>query len=471
MAQVFTLPHKWTPEQKLAVARALLPKLYLKGSYVGREREPAHMALALRDDRVGAQALWLALPEPAAESSDARRQRAVDKLLRDGRLSLQIELDSERDRVQKELRETTQQLEQLLRDSARRLEEQRQRDVALSDEIEDINSGKGLELPDAVDGGSEAALAQRRQQQNERRRALKAERKALKDDSKALQAQVAAWKRDLQLAEERARIAIEKAEQRFQGAVVALTQDAEAATRWLWSEPPQERARPQPQTQPRTPATSASSSPTRRWCPRPHLADTTRSTEFLASGACRIDGARYRFSVFAVGDGSDWFELAFYDAATSQRRQLRVSRLEWIGLTKRQHDAQLQIPSLAPPPPSERSVCTRLAELRASYDHARQALHKLKKKTAKSDAKRQQLRAQLAACAQVEGACWRAAPWTQVVQALCQRLRIEGSELTLDRCIYEATLPIVSIIEDEVDEEEEGDDVIGDRTKKTRRRR
>ncbi|KAJ0407042.1 hypothetical protein P43SY_005315 [Pythium insidiosum] len=436
MAQVFTLPHKWTPEQKVTIARALLPKLYLKGSYAsGVDREPARMALAVRDDRVGAQAFWLALAAP--ESAASRQQLAVDKLMRAGRLTLQIELDAERDRVARELRETTEQLERQLQESGTKLNTLRERDVALGDEIEDINSGKGL----ADDRVSEDVAAERRQQQNERRRALKAERKALKDDTKALQAQVAVWRRDVQLATERARIAVEKAEQRFHNAVLALTEQAEAATRWLWSEPA-ELTRPQRQSEELR--ASATIARPRRWRPRPHL----QSALFLASGACRLDGVRYRFSVFLVDD--DGLSLEFYDAGTCARLRLELSRLECVGLTKRQHDAQLRIPTLAP---AADSVCSRIAELRARYDSARQALNKLKKK---SEVKRRQLRAELLVSAQEEGACWRAAPWSRVVQELCHRLRTtsdaRAGRVDVDRCIFKATLPIVSI----EDEEEEG---------------
>lgn len=460
LACTFTLPHKWTPEQKLQIAQTLLPRLHLRGCRLkvtpltleidAKTSTSAHyanhgMALAVTADRMGVLSAWLPL-ETGFRTPEMLHEELLRKQQKDAQRVLENTLNSQVKALQSEREQLEIALLRQIQDSEAQIKAIDARDAELHEQIEEINSGKGV-----VTVTSSAPEDEKRH--HELRRAHKATRKTLKDQKKALQTQISRWKHELQVVLENERIQTTKAQLKFDSAARKLTEQAEQFVMGLCNDV----ERDQNTRKRRSPLS---------WLHRSHIQGS--DARFLASGACRIGGKRYRYSVFAV-DASlehselpvmaliDRFRLQFYDCVASSAVRLELSRLDWIALTKQKHDAQQQIPQLH----VENAVATqRVAELDAAFATIHRAYVEL---TTAASTKQQRKKSHKKKCE----AAWRdlelnrqerkrlheIAPWSAVVQELCDRLTIPAPDtVELDRCIFRTIAPIVSIADDNEDD-------------------
>lgn len=456
LARIFTLPHKWTPEQKLEIAQSLLPRLHLRGCRLkvtpftietdAKTSTIAHyanhgMALAVTADRMGVLSAWLLL-ETGFRTPEMLHEELLRKQQKDALRVLENTLNSQVKSLQSEREQRETALLRQIQDSEAQIKAIDARDAELHEQIEEINSGKGVATVTS-------SAPEDEKRHHELRRAHKATRKTLKEQKKALQTQITRWKHELQAAIENERIQSAKAQLKFDNAAKKLAEQAEQFVMGLCSDVDHDRT-----TRKRKAPLS--------WLHRSHIQDL--QARFLASGACRISGKRYRYSLFAVDTSLEMseqpvlplierFRLQFYDSGTSSAVSLELSRLDWIALTKQKHDAQKQIPQLN----VENAVATqRVAELDAAFATMRREYMEL---TTATSAKQQRKKSHKKKCEAV----WRdlelnrqerkrlheIAPWPTVVQELCDRLTISApGAVELDRCIFRTIAPIVSIADD-----------------------
>lgn len=448
LSRVFTLPHRWSAEQKLLVAQTLVPMLRFNGvrttspASTGSDYSAYRLSLAIREDRAGAPYEWLELPR--VRTPDELRDELQRKYQVDGQRALKAAFDEKVQALDAERSARAAEVEALADAAESRKAELRARDAELRELIEEINSGKGSS--DAGEGKSTHEL----------RRNYKAERQQVKDDLKTLSEQVAAWSRELAAARATHAQERERAAKALSRATRDLASEALINTRGLYNTDDRMSM-----------ATSHRVRGQRTWLARPHI--STRMA-LVASGACAIAGRRCRCSVFRVSElplAADaratsaslvLLHVLLYDPESSSTWSLELAQLDWISYTKQHHDAQLLVPQfeIATSPVTER-----LEALRAALTATREALAKTyapttavkKKKTKKvatTNKKVAKLRAQL--CSEMtchygerrtlDGA----APWHRMIAALGERISFPAANaVALDRCIFHAMLPIVSL--------------------------
>lgn len=459
IARIFTLQHKWTSEQKLQIAQSLLPRLRLCGCRLKVtpltietdaktstiEHYANHgMALAVTADRMGVLSEWLPL-EPGFRTPEMLHEELLRKQQKDAHRVLETVLKSQLKSLQTDHKQHETALLRQTQDAEIQIKAIDVRDAELKEQIEEINSGKGV-----VTVTSSAPDDDKRH--HELRRAHKATRKTLKEQKKALQTQISRWKHELQMTLESERIETAKAQLKYERAAKTLAEQAEQFVMGVCDDVDRNRK-------------TRNRRVPHAWLHRSHIQDP--ETRFLVSGACRIREKRYRYSLFAVDRSSehsdqpvqtsiDRFRLQFYDAKTSSIACLELSRLDWIALTKQTHDAQQQIPQLS----IENAVATqRVAELDVAFTTMCGEYMELTKATSANQQRKKSYRKK-------REALWRdleinrlerkrlheIAPWTTVVQELCDRLTISSAAVDLDRCIFRTIAPIVSIADDTEDE-------------------
>lgn len=482
LSRIFTLPHKWNAEQKLQIAVSLLPRLHLNGikvkavvgglTHTAEKRNAStlssgdyaayKMGLAIKDDRSGAPSEWLS--PPGIRTPESVQQELVQKYQTDGHRTLKIEFTTHMQSLETATEAKVAAIEAHLRDAEAQKAKLHARDVELKEQIEEINSGKGVQTPQQGGGGDPAAASETKDHHETRRR-YKAARKQIKDESKAMSDQMAVWKRDIQTIREQEHLEREKATRRLEKAVHALEREALVHTRGF---------------------VDVSSSPVNqggarktRTGQKARLARFHISPNllFIASGGCVVDGRRHRYSIFDVlkheREPTDagpttsseedptseprpeqldrMLQITLYDPASSQSASLTLSRLDWISYTKQQHEAQLLVPHFEI---QTSSVTSRLAFLNQALATARETLTKLRKRTKKNLSRREQLCVEMQNCLRERQKLFAAAPWHRVMAALSERLtvRYPSAEIVLDRCIFRTILPIVTLAGDDDDE-------------------
>lgn len=466
LSRIFTLPHRWSAELKLQIARSLLPMLRFNGakktstlnslqcSTGNDDYADYRMGLGIREDRSGSPSDWL--PPPAIQTLESLQTELVAKFEVDGHRSLK--LDSQAQLQQLEATNTAKiaDLETQIRDAEAQKANLQAQDHELKEKIEEINSGKGVVLEvTASEGGQQQ---QPKGQHHERRREFKASRAKIKDDLKVLSDQMTGYKREILKGREHETLEREKASAKLEKAIKTLENEALISTRGILPAESGSRDRRQPLKQ-------------KTWLSQAHIDPNLR---FVASGACNIEGKRYRCSVFEVLDLTDeettttsleaqqsqstTFQVTLYDPTSCHTHTLKLSRLDWIAYTKPQHDAQLLIPEFKI---SSSPVTERLGFLSTSLATCRESLtalmnkKKKKKLTKKSLKQREQLRLDMQNCLLERKKLYAEAPWHVLISALGERLSVSGSgsdEVSIDRCIFRTVLPIVSIAEDNDDE-------------------
>ncbi|TMW67469.1 hypothetical protein Poli38472_011089 [Pythium oligandrum] len=424
LAHVRTQPHQWTTEDKVVIAKGLLPLLELRGIKKRLKDEGSErMALGLRgEERMGAASDALVLR--GATTEETKKTESMRKYMHDGEVTLHLTLQNQREAIHKEHRTTLNELSQQITQATATIMELEFRDQQLQEQIEEINSGKGVVIGAIDDSGDDKKRYQ------EQRRGYKAARKTIKDEKKTLQARLAGWQRDYQVTQEKERIDIERVEQQYDKGVTLLRQQAEHATMAQWWDASQRHPLP-------------GMTSTRGNCQRTKHGRSLLTDDQFAllqvAGACKISSTGYRYTVFSIE--TDWFRVDFYDPRSSTCHSLRLMRLELIGLTKQQHEAQLQVPALAI---TSSEVLQKLQTLEQAYEDTRSAMNKLKalKKNIK---KRQQAMLTLREnCKQQQKLRETYAPWDRIIRCLCERLTIQ-EHVVLDRCVYRANLSLVSV--------------------------
>lgn len=204
----------------------------------------------------------------------------------------------------------------------------------------------------------------------------------------------------------------------------------------------------------------------------------------VASGACRVQNTRLRYSLFALGNANasgdiSSFRLELYENVANQSVGLEISRLGWIALTKvTSHDQQLRVPELAiatsPVVQRVQELDAQLADLQRELSALTpgssvldQAKNSRKSSTAaaKAAVRRRELAASFAALSREQRSYSRLAPWNAVVCGLCDRLRLVRNpsstaveRVEIDRCLFRATLPIISLTNDDDSDAEAADE-------------
>lgn len=468
LSRIFTLPHKWSAELKLHIARSLLPMLRFNGAMKTSRGSSTQtnnddyadyrMGLGIREDRSGAPADWL--PPVAIQTPERLQAELVVKFQVDGHRSLQLDSQAQLQLLETANAVTIADLEAQIRDAEAQKTGLQTRDHELKERIEEINSGKGVVLSSTVSEEPSGSKGHH----HERRREFKAARVKIKDELKALNDSMSAWKREIQRTRESETLARAKAAQNLEKALKTLPNEALISTRGIL---PSERDLAGP-SKLRVPLGQ------KTWLARAHIDPILR---FVASGACKIEEKRYRCSVFVVLDQRDeasdgessegseetattlraqeshanMLQVSLYNPSTCRTNTLRLLRLDWIAYTKQQHDAQLLIPEFEI---SSSPVMERLGFLDVSLATCRQRLtaigKKIKKLTKKSVKLRDQVRLEMQNCLLERKKLVTNAPWHRLIAVLGERLNVSDSEVHIDRCIFRTVLPIVSLVaEDE----------------------
>lgn len=496
LSRVFTLPHRWSPEQKLLVAQSLVPMLRFNGVRTSPS-EPTNrdeateerdcyasyrMSLTIHNDRVGAPSDWLALTP--VQTPEARKNEVLRKYQSDGQRSLQLAFDAKVRQLHAESDAKVVDVNTSCRAAETRKAELHERDAELREEIENINSGKSVEGVSTVASLlGEVASSSNTTSPNELRRAFKAERQRIKDDLKQLSERVGGWTRELAAIRESEATERARALKAHARAMRALESEALINTRGLYETPA-------PASSERRMTSTTTNTERRRmcgqrtWLARAHIVP---SRTLLTSGVCVIAGGRYRCSVFRDApcslhssqddDSSDdahvgsspmkMLHLQLYDPVSSRSWSLQFAQLDWIAYTKRHHDAQLLVlefaidtsPVVERTQQLETALTANRETLILSYATKPTAATTTKKKTAskKSRAASKTVtkqRAELRAAMQRHLLELRqlndAAPWHRMMSALSERLSFSAPDaVAVDRCIFHASLPIVSLIGDD----------------------
>ncbi|GAB9462935.1 hypothetical protein Gpo141_00000415 [Globisporangium polare] len=473
LSRIFTLPHKWSAELKLQIARSLLPMLRFNGAKnasrpstvssseeAGDEYADYRMGLGIREDRSGSPSDWL--PPLAIQTVENLQAELVAKFQVDGHWSLQLDSQAQLTLLEATNAVKIADLEAQIREAEAQKTRLQATDHELKEKIEEINSGKGVMLPSTA---SDEPSSTPKGQHHERRREFKAARAKIKDELKALSDAKSGWKKEIQKSKEGEILEREKAAQNLEKALKTLQNEALISTRGIL---PSERG---------FGARKKAREPLgqKTWLARAHIDPNLR---FVASGACKIEGKQHRCSVFQLLDHADEmsgdersgtdepaeiaslgaqqshtavFQITLYDPSTCQIHTLKLTRLDWIAYTKKQHGAQLLLPEFEI---SSSPVTERLGFLNTSLATCRQsltALAKKKKLTKKSLKLRDQLRLEMQHCLLERKKLFRnAPPWHQLIAALGERLSVSGSQaVSIDRCIFRTVLPIVSLVGDD----------------------
>ncbi|KAG1706693.1 hypothetical protein DVH05_027545 [Phytophthora capsici] len=422
----------FSAEQTLFVARGLIQRLQI----FGREgdRPNTRMMLAIDGGRKGPGMEALPLLAPMM-TEELKREEMRNKMLRDSRRSVQLELEMTQLRLHNDAETERAEIRQKIVHFEAKRAEIKEKDQAHKTRIEEI---------DGVVGGAKEDV----KRLHEERRALKTARQALKTDLKAAATQIAELKKNLQTVSDKEKTSGERAQRR-----------AEKARKRISDEVLQETVPVKKQLPIRQ----------RTWLARGHIQP---GRTLLASGGCRMSGKRVRYSLFALGSEADvdldaMFSLELYDPADcSQCSSFTLSKLEWLAFTKNCHEQQQCVPELAPP---TSEVIKRLGELRERMKESREALTGvstgvLKGKKTKTNAsntkkKREELRRVIAEASHEIHRLNREAPWPVLIKSLCERCSIVSKTdsefaVALDRCIFRSVSPILRMTNDENEDNE-----------------
>ncbi|KAL3672488.1 hypothetical protein V7S43_001786 [Phytophthora oleae] len=426
----------FSAEQTLCVARGLIQRLQI----YGREgtRPNTRMMLAIDGGRKGPgmDALPLLVPMMTEE---LKREEMHNKMLRDSRRSLQLEVEMTQLRLHNDAEAERAEIRQKIANLEAKRAEINEKDQTHKIRIEEI---------DGAVGGAKADV----KRLHEERRTLKTARQVLKTELKTTTAQVAELKQNLQAVSDKEKTSSERAQRRAEKARKRIREEGLQAT------VPVKRQLPVRQ---------------RTWLARIQIQP---GRTLLASGGCRMLGKRIRYSLFALEPEADidldaMFSLELYDPADCSRcSSFILSKLEWLAFTKKCHDQQQFVPELAPP---TSEVLKRLAELRESMKSSRLALadvstdvskgKKPKIKAPPTKKRREELRRVIAEASHEIHRLNREAPWPVLINSLCERCsiapRMDSTEftVTLDRCIFRSVSPVLRMTNDENEDNEDAE--------------
>lgn len=420
-------PHTWSTDQRREAAMALLPLLRFRGFRVGSGHgDDAYRAgLAAQEDRSGPLAMpgWLPPLERHRSPAEIRAELAT-KRQRELRHAVERESAVMCEQIDATAKRHVATLDQQLAALTAQTEKLQAQDAELKQQIDDIDS-RGASTGDV---GASKSL-------HERRRAHKATRQAIKAELKAVKTQSATVTRERQEQLDQAQATIAKQQRQLHRRLRALAERDDGG----------------PQTSESNGMVTAHRRPGQRtWLARRLIQPGRR---LFAAGACCIQGTRLRFSLFAMaGEVSmDELHLDLYDPATVSTTTLTVHRLEWLALTKEAaHEQHLLISELAietsPAFQRAREIAAQLVKLERELSAVVTA-----KSSKKSSTKRRELIASITSLNMEKRAIRSCAPWHAVVVALCSRLTLVTAAsgvleaVDLDRCLYRAVLPIVSV--------------------------
>lgn len=500
LAKVLSLPHTWSTDLRRSLAESVVPRLRFKGTRVasipaedssnreGGAYSEYRAALAVHNDRQGPWAApgWLP-PLERLQTDEMRRAEIAGKRQRDARRAHELAASKESDRVRRDAEQRGAALEKQISDLESRRSSLVERDAELVKLIEEIDSRGGAASGSVDPQVGDSSGSPSSKVHHELRRAHKAARKALKVELKAVGGKITDRKRELQLVHEQAQLDLDKQQRRLKRKLQALNEETNSANTMqkprLSDDINCDAGGSIRFSQSRTNPVRGQ----RTWLARALIRG--RDATIVSSEACCVEGTRLRYSLFVVGSpdsSSDMstFRLELYESVSNQSVSLEISRLDWVALTKESaHEQQLLIPELAIPASAVvqrvldldsqlASLQRELVALTASLSGHDQAKNSRKSSTvvAKTAARHRELAASFATLSRERRNYSRFAPWKPVVRGLCDRLQLIRKPLShvierveIDRCLFRATLPIISLTnEEDEDMEAAGVDVDGD---------
>ncbi|KAK1940164.1 hypothetical protein P3T76_008487 [Phytophthora citrophthora] len=422
----------FSAEQTLFVAQELIQRIQI----YGREghRPNMRMMLAIDGGRKGPGMDALPLLAPLM-TEELKCEEMRNKMLRDSRRSLQLELEMTQLRLHNDAEAERAEIRQKIANLEAKRAEINEKDQTHKNRIEEI---------DGVVGGAKEDV----KRLHEERRTLKTSRQVIKTELKAAATQVAELKKNLQAVSDKEKASSERAQRR-----------AEKARKRIRDEDLQTRVTIKRQLPIRQ----------RTWLTRVHIQP---GRTLLASGGCQISGKRVRYSLFAVESEADvdldaLFSLELYDPVDCSRcSSFSLSKLEWLAFTKNCHEQQQFVSELAPP---TSEVVKRLTELHESMKNSRVALtdvstdvskgKKTKTKAPSTKKKREELRRVMAEASHEIHRLNREAPWPMLIHSICERGSIVSKKdsefsIAMDRCIFRSVSPILRMTNDENENED-----------------